>query len=142
MPYVKRSFAKNPLPSQPEADARSEAVHLGKRRGDREDSMFKELDVKRQRTDCIISSEEPPANESEGSLDKAFLDAEIKPKEFMANPFAPKKRAELLAPSPDKLLETLLQHRDDPEMLQCKIMTYAPAFSDPIVVRQLTLGSH
>ena len=70
----------------------------------------------------MISNEEPPAHDSDESLDEAFLNAEIKPKEFMANPFAPKKRAELLAPAPDKLLETLLQNRDDPEMLQCKIM--------------------
>ena len=59
-----------------------------------------------------------------------------------AKMFGPKRIIGLPPLLPGKLMESLLQHRDDAEMLQVKIMQYASQFTDILVLKQLKLGQH
>ena len=59
-----------------------------------------------------------------------------------AKMFGPKRIVGLPPLPPGKLMESLLQHREDPEMLQVKIMQNVTQFTEILVLRQLILGQH
>ena len=104
--------------------------------------MLDESHHKRQRIDRVIGSEELPAHDPEDSLAKELLETDNKKAEAEAKLFGQTKIAGLPLPAPNKLIVKLLEYKEEPEMLQCKIMQYATLFTDAHVVRELRLGDH